>query len=49
MERKKFTTTLQTDLLDDLKLQAVKEKRHINDILEQLISVYLQYVNSRHA
>lgn len=42
MARENFTTTLNSELLEKLRIQAIKEKRNINDILEQLIKEYLQ-------
>lgn len=37
-----FTTTLNEQLLELLRIQAIKEKRNINDILEELIKKYLE-------
>ncbi len=42
MARENFTTTLDSELLEKLRIQAIKEKRNINDILEQLIREYLK-------
>ncbi len=41
MSKVKFTTTIDTDILEKIKIQAIKEKRSVSDILEQLISAYL--------
>ncbi len=42
MARINFTTTLDSELLERLRIKAIKEKRNINDILEELINQYLQ-------
>lgn len=42
LARENFTTTLDSELLERLRIQAIKEKRNINDILEQLINEYLK-------
>jgi hypothetical protein len=41
MTRKKFTTTLDEQLIQQLKIQAVKEGTDVSKILEKLISEYL--------
>lgn len=41
MEKKKVTTTLPTDLFQRLKVQAAKEGRTVTEILEQLITAYM--------
>lgn len=40
--RVKFTTTLSEQLLEALRIQAVKEKKSVNKILERLIEQYLK-------
>lgn len=45
MEKVKFTTTLDSELLEKLKIQAIREKRSVASILEMLISDYLESVN----
>jgi hypothetical protein len=40
--RKKFTTTLDEQLIQDLKIQAVKEGTDASKILEKLIAEYLK-------
>lgn len=40
--RARFTTTLNEQLLEALKIQAVKEKTSVNKILERLIEQYLK-------
>ena len=47
--KSKFTTNLDNQLLQALKEQAAKEKRNINTILEELITIYLKYISSKHA
>ena len=37
-----FQTTLNKQLLDQLKIQAIKENCNVNDILEKLIKEYLK-------
>lgn len=39
--RYKFTTTIEKDLIENIKIMAIKENRDVNDILEQLIKQYL--------
>lgn len=41
MSKVKFTTTLEEQIVEKIKIQAIKEKRSVSDILEQLISNYL--------
>ena len=36
-----FQTTLNKQLLDQIKIQAIKENCNVNDILEKLIKEYL--------
>lgn len=42
MDKSKFTTTLNSELLQKIKIQAIKENRSVSDILEELISAYLK-------
>lgn len=42
MAKQKFTTTVDGELLERIKIQAIKEKRSVSDLLEQLISEYLK-------
>lgn len=42
MARKKFTTTLDEELIQKLKIQAVKEGTDVSKILEKLIEEYLK-------
>lgn len=39
--KKKFTTTLEEKLIEELKIKAIREKTSINHILEKLIMEYL--------
>ena len=41
----KFTASLNKELVDELKIQAIKENRSVSSILEQLITDYLNDVN----
>jgi len=38
----KFTTTVDVDLLEQIKIIAIKEKCSVSDILEKLIIEYLE-------
>lgn len=42
MAKQKFTTTVDSDILERIKIQAIKEKRSVSDLLEQLILEYLK-------
>lgn len=42
MEKVKFTTTVEAKLLEEIKIQAVKEKRSVSDILNEMIKKYLE-------
>lgn len=37
----KFTTTIDEQLLKEIKIKAVKEDKNVNDIIEELIVKYL--------
>lgn len=41
MTRKKFTTTLDEDLISKIKIQAINEKTDVSKLLEKLIVKYL--------
>ncbi len=43
-DRVRFSTTLDSELLEKFKEEAAKEKRNINDILEELIEEYLKSI-----
>lgn len=42
MSKQKFTTTIDSSLLEEIKIRAIKEKRSVSDILEELIRNYLE-------
>lgn len=44
MAKKKFTTTVDEELLEQIKIQAIKERRSVSDLLEELIQKYLDSV-----
>jgi predicted HicB family RNase H-like nuclease len=37
----KLTTTIREELIEKLKIEAIKQKLNVNDILEKLIEKYL--------
>lgn len=41
----KFTASLNKELVDELKIQAIKDHRSVSSILEQLITDYLNDIN----
>ncbi len=41
MNKKKFTTTVDELLLEKIKIQAIKEKRSVSDLLDEMIKEYL--------
>lgn len=43
-DRKKVTTSLSPDVIQRLKVQAAKEGRNMNEIIEELIEKYLAKV-----
>lgn len=45
MDKIKFTTTFDKELLKEIKIQAVKENRSVSDLLEQLTKEYLEKVS----
>ena len=42
MPKQKFTTTLDETLLEKLKIKAIKEKKSVSAILEELIKQFLE-------
>lgn len=42
MAKQKFTTTIDGELLEKIKIQAIKKKRSVSDLLEELIKEYLK-------
>jgi Family of unknown function (DUF6364) len=47
MARKKLTLSVDEQLTESMKIQAVKEKRDVSDIVEQLFREYLKRVKSQ--
>lgn len=41
MAKQKFTTTIDSEILEKIKIQAIKEKRSVSDLLEELIRKHL--------
>ena len=46
MPKQKFTTTIDSDLLEKIKIQAIKEKRSVSSLLETMIKDYLAHLSS---
>lgn len=46
MAKQKFTTTIDSKLLEEIKIQAIREKRSVSDILEEMIEKYLKEIES---
>ena len=46
MSKVKFTTTIDSVLLQEIKIQAIKENRSVSDILEELLKNYLSKINN---
>lgn len=44
MAKQKFTTNIDSELLEKIKIQAIKEKRSVSDLLEELIAKYLSEI-----
>ena len=42
MAKKKFTTNIDEELLDKIKIKAIKEKKNVNKTLEELLKKYLE-------
>lgn len=42
MKKVKFTTMIDETILENIKIMAVKEKRSVSDILNELIMQYLR-------
>ena len=47
MARKKLTLSVDEQLTESIKIQAVKEKRDVSDIVEQLFREYLKRVKGQ--
>lgn len=43
-EKSRLTTYMATELIERIKIQAIKEKRSVASILEQLVKEYLEKV-----
>ena len=41
-KRVKFTTTINEKLLEEIKIRAVREKRSVADIIDELFAKYLR-------
>lgn len=39
--KKKLTTTLESELIKQIKIKALQEDKNVNEILEELITKYL--------
>ena len=46
MSKQKFTTTIDSELLEEIKIQAIREKRSVSDMLEEMIRKYLEDIKS---
>lgn len=46
MNKSKFTTTIDTELLEQIKIQAIKEKCSVSSLLERLIARYIKELAS---
>lgn len=44
MKKIKFTTTIEQELLERIKIQAIKEHCSVSEILERLITQYLSTI-----
>jgi predicted HicB family RNase H-like nuclease len=42
-----FTTTLEEKLIAEIKIEAIKQGKNVNDILEELIEKYLKERNKK--
>ena len=46
MSKAKFTTTLDSEIIELIKIQAIKEKCSVASLLERLIRQYLDSINN---
>ena len=46
MAKQKFTTTIDSKLLEEIKIQAIREKRSVSDMLEEMIRRYLEDIKT---
>ena len=44
MAKQKFTTTIDSELLKKIKIQSIKEKRSVSNLLEEFITKYLEEI-----
>ena len=44
MKKVKFSTTLNENLIKDLKIKSIEENKNVNEILEELIKDYLDRI-----
>lgn len=42
--KERYTTTIDSELLEKIKIQAIKEKRSVSDLLEELIKKYFEEI-----
>lgn len=42
MGKRKFTTTIEEELLERIKIQSILEKRSVSSLLEEIAKVYLE-------
>lgn len=42
MAKRKFTTTLDEFLLEKIKIESIKEKRSVSNLIEELMNSYLK-------
>jgi hypothetical protein len=47
MSRRKTTLSIEADLIDRMKIQAVREKRDVSTITEELYRAYLEKVEKK--
>lgn len=46
MSKQKFTTTIDSELLEEIKIQSIREKRSVSDMLEEMIRKYLEDIKT---
>ena len=46
MAKQKFTTTIDSELLEKIKIQAIREKRSVSDMLEEMTRKYLEDIKT---
>lgn len=45
--KERYTTTIDSELLEKIKIQAIKEKRSVSDLLEELIKKYFEEIAAK--